>query len=99
MHSARGRFALISNGEIYNFRALRRELEGAGSVFLADAIAAKVQDAVSPVPKRKREHAIEHFNGGLEPHCAIAASMTSVSQWLRNTDPAPSSSRRKARKL
>ena len=35
--------------------------------FLADAIAAKVQDAVSPVPKRKREHAIEHFNGGLEP--------------------------------
>jgi hypothetical protein len=33
MHLACGRYALISNGEIYNFRALRRELECARCVF------------------------------------------------------------------
>lgn len=33
MHSASGRYAITFNGEIYNFRDLRRDLEGAGHHF------------------------------------------------------------------
>jgi len=33
MHSADGRAVLVFNGEIYNFRELRRELEAAGATF------------------------------------------------------------------
>ena len=33
MHSASGRYALSFNGEIYNFRSLRSELEGLGHTF------------------------------------------------------------------
>ena len=33
MHSACGRYVIVFNGEIYNFRALRRELEGLGESF------------------------------------------------------------------
>jgi asparagine synthase (glutamine-hydrolysing) len=36
MHSADGRAAIVFNGEIYNFRELRRELEGLGSQFHTD---------------------------------------------------------------
>lgn len=33
MHSADGRYALVFNGEIYNYKELRRELTGLGCVF------------------------------------------------------------------
>ena len=36
MHSADGRAAIVFNGEIYNYRALRRELEQGGAVFRTD---------------------------------------------------------------
>lgn len=36
MHTADGRFVLAYNGELYNFRALRRELEGHGHVARSD---------------------------------------------------------------
>lgn len=36
MHSADGRAVIVFNGEIYNYRALRRELEASGSIFRTD---------------------------------------------------------------
>lgn len=36
MLSRDGRYALVFNGEIYNFRELRKELEAKGSVFISD---------------------------------------------------------------
>lgn len=36
MHSPDGRAAIVFNGEIYNFRELRRELEAGGAVFRTD---------------------------------------------------------------
>ena len=36
MHSADGRAVIVFNGEIYNYRELRRELQAAGAVFLTD---------------------------------------------------------------
>lgn len=36
MHSADGDAVIVFNGEIYNFRELRRELEGQGAVFRTD---------------------------------------------------------------
>lgn len=36
MHSADGNAVIVFNGEIYNFRELRRELEGQGAVFRTD---------------------------------------------------------------
>jgi asparagine synthase (glutamine-hydrolysing) len=37
MHSADGRFAITFNGEIYNYRDIRRELEAAGCVLRSDS--------------------------------------------------------------
>lgn len=37
MHSADGRLTITFNGEIYNYRALRQELEAAGTVFRSDS--------------------------------------------------------------
>lgn len=37
MHSPDGRFAIVFNGEIYNYRALRRELEAAGAAFRSNS--------------------------------------------------------------
>lgn len=37
MHSACGRYVIVFNGEIYNFRALRSELEAAGTLFRTES--------------------------------------------------------------
>jgi asparagine synthase (glutamine-hydrolysing) len=60
IHSACGRYALISNGEIYNFRALRRELEGAGCVFRSYC---DTEVMLAAIAKWGLEAAIEMFDG------------------------------------
>ena len=37
MHSACGRYVIVFNGEIYNFRALRKQLQGDGAVFRTES--------------------------------------------------------------
>ena len=37
MHSADERYVIVFNGEIYNFREIRKELEGKGAVFATDS--------------------------------------------------------------
>src|SRR5262245_1251204 len=37
MHSADGRFVITFNGEIYNYRDIRRDLEAAGRHFRSDS--------------------------------------------------------------
>lgn len=47
MVSRCGRYVLVFNGEIYNFRALRRELEGLGSSFVGHGDTEVLLDAIS----------------------------------------------------
>jgi asparagine synthase (glutamine-hydrolysing) len=60
MQSACGRYVLISNGEIYNFRALRAELEVLGCVFRGSGDTEVMLAAISIWGVRK---AIEKCNG------------------------------------
>jgi len=57
MHSANGQFVVVFNGEIYNFRTLRRDLEGDGHVFRGQSdtevlLAAVTQWGLEPSVKR-----------------------------------------------
>ena len=60
MHSACGRYALISNGEIYNFQALRRELEDAGCVFRSRC---DTEVMLAAIAEWGLEAAVEMFDG------------------------------------
>lgn len=59
MLTADGRYALVLNGEIYNFRELRRELEQGGSRFRSSGDAEVALEALA----RWGVGALERFNG------------------------------------
>ncbi len=48
MHSTCGRYVIAFNGEIYNYRELRRELEQAGTAFRTDLRHRGDPGAISP---------------------------------------------------
>jgi asparagine synthase (glutamine-hydrolysing) len=54
-----GRFWIVYNGELYNFRALRRELEASGTAFRT----ASDTEVILEAYKRWDLHAFERFNG------------------------------------
>jgi asparagine synthase (glutamine-hydrolysing) len=59
MQTANGRFVLVFNGTIYNFRELRTELEAHGHVFHSDCDTEVVLEAYA----RWGERCVERFNG------------------------------------
>lgn len=59
MTSRDGRFTVVYNGEIYNFRELRAELEGTGVVFRS----ASDTEVIVEAYRRWEEDCVEHFRG------------------------------------
>jgi len=59
MSDASGRYWIVFNGEIYNFQALRRELEQSGAQFRTRSDTEVILEAY----KRWGENCVEHFNG------------------------------------
>ena len=60
MHSIDGRYVITYNGEVYNYRELRRELEKQGSRFISQSDTEVVLEAVA---RWGIEVAIRRFNG------------------------------------
>ena len=60
MHSSDGRYVITYNGEVYNFRELRRELERGGSQFKSQSDTEVVLEAVS---RWGLDTAVRRFNG------------------------------------
>ena len=60
MHSSDGRYVITYNGEVYNFRELRRDLEKSGSRFLSQSDTEVVLEAVI---RWGIDAAIRRFNG------------------------------------
>lgn len=60
MHSSCGRYTIIFNGEVYNFRKLRRDLEEVGKVFFGRS---DTEVALEAISQWGLKNALRQFNG------------------------------------
>ncbi|HWI02303.1 MAG TPA: hypothetical protein VNT52_00485 [Acidimicrobiales bacterium] len=89
MASHGGRYVLTYNGEIYNSAAIGAELAAAGHRFRGHS---DTEVLVTAIEQWGLHAALSRLNAACRPHCSMAVTRTSVSEWPRKRCPAAANS-------